>query len=342
MLARASAGDGVPPTAPVTAFSRNVRNCATCHPAQARLQPATSMAHAMELVAECGILRSHPLMTTQGNGYSYKIERKGDRSIYTVTDGTQTLSVPIGWAFGLGTAGQTYVFEKDGALYESVVSYYKELDGLDVTMGDQRLHPTNILEAAGRRMGDRESVSCFSCHTTNSVVDSKLTLSSITPGIQCERCHGDTTNHLQGLKTGNAQSFAMKKLGVLSAEETNQFCGQCHRSWEQIAMNGPHGTLNVRFQPYRLTNSKCFDVDDQRIRCTSCHDPHKEIDRISTNYDAKCQACHAGGKPGAKVCKVAVKDCSTCHMPKIELPGAHHQFSDHDIRIVKANGVYPD
>jgi hypothetical protein len=28
-------------------------------------------------------------------------------------------------------------------------------------------------------------------------------------------------------------------------------------------------------------------------------------------------------------------------MPKIEIPGSHHKFSDHEIRIVKAN-VYPD
>src|SRR6185312_10250995 len=124
------------------------------------------------------------------------------------------------------------------------------------------------------------------------------------------------------LKTGNAQLFAMKKLGSMSAEETNEFCGQCHRTWAQIAMNGPHGVLNVRFQPYRLTNGRCYDVDDQRIKCTSCHDPHREVDKISTDYDRKCLACHGGGKPGAKACTVASKGCTSCHMPKIDLPRA--------------------
>lgn len=319
---------------------RTVRNCATCHANQARPQPATSMAHAMELVSECKILINHPVLTKQLGEYSYRLERQGDRTMYTVTDGIQTFSVPIGWAFGLGAAGQTYVFEKDGAMYESRVSYYRQIDALDITMGAQKLHPTNILEAAGRRMGPRESAMCFGCHSTNGASDGKITLETMTPGVQCERCHGDAKNHLDGLKKGDAGLFAMKKLSSMTAEETSNFCGQCHRTWEQIAMNGPHGTANVRFQPYRLANSKCFDADDRRIACTACHDPHAEVDHKASDYDSKCQACHAGGKPEAKACKVGTNNCASCHMRKIELPGGHHKFTDHDIRLPST--LYPD
>ncbi len=321
---------------------RAVRNCATCHAAQAKPQPATSMAHALESVAECSILREHPLLTFSANGYSYRIERKGDQSFYSVSDGKDTLTLPIGWAFGLGSAGQTYVLEKDGSYYESFVSYYRNPGGLDITMGDQNTRPTTLMGAAGRLMGERETLACFNCHSTGSVSGTHLTFNSLVPGIQCERCHGDTEQHLVGLKSGDATKFAMRKLTALSTEETSVFCGQCHRTWDQIAMNGPHGILNVRFQPYRLTNSRCYDVDDKRIACTGCHDPHKEVDRVSANYDVKCQACHGGGKPEAKTCTVGTKDCTSCHMPKIELPGSHHQFSDHDIRIVRANSVYPE
>ncbi len=319
---------------------REVRNCATCHKAQAQFHPATSMAHAMETVAECTILRAHPLLTAKLGSYSYRIERKGDQSIYTVTDGVQSFSTPLGWAFGLGAAGQTYVFEKDGAFYESRVSFYREPQALDMTMGAQKLHPTTILEAAGRYMGPREAALCFGCHSTNGASNGKVTLNSMTPGVQCERCHGPAEHHLEGLKKGDATLFAMKKLSAMTTEETSNFCGQCHRTWAQIAMNGPHGTANVRFQPYRLANSKCYDADDKRISCLACHDPHREVDHVAANYDAKCQACHGGGKPEAKPCKVATKNCVACHMAKIELPGGHHKFTDHDIRIVSAK--YPD
>ncbi len=89
------------------------------------------MAHAMELPAECDILKSHPVLTYRSGPYSYRIERQGEASTYSVSDGAQTISVPIGWAFGLGLAGQTYVYEYKGELYQSRVSYYKALDGLD-------------------------------------------------------------------------------------------------------------------------------------------------------------------------------------------------------------------
>jgi formate-dependent nitrite reductase cytochrome c552 subunit len=38
---------------------------------------------------------------------------------------------------------------------------------------------------------------------------------------------------------------------------------------------------------------------------------------------------------------VSKNNCVSCHMPKIELPGAHYKFSDHRIRIVKPNEPYP-
>lgn len=321
---------------------RPVRECVTCHPAQAKSQPQTSMAHASETVAECGVLRSHPALQLHLGDYNYRIQRTGDQSIFTVSDATGSVSVPIRYAFGLGEAGQTYILEKDGTLYESFVSYYKAIDGLDITIGDQPLHPANLNEALGRKIGIHETQMCFGCHTSNSLRDGQLDETKLQSGVVCEHCHGSTDNHLAGLKKGDMQMFKMPSLKNMNADEASHFCGQCHRTWEYVAEHGPHSVNNVRFQPYRITNSKCFDVDDKRISCVACHDPHQNIDRTPIDYDAKCQACHsAGGKLQAKVCKVATSACSTCHMPKTELPGSHHKFTDHDIRIALKNEPYP-
>jgi len=322
--------------------SRAVRECASCHPAQAKLHPATSMAHAIELPAECAILKTHPLLTFKNGPYSYRIERKGDQSIYTVTDGQQSIVVPVGWAFGLGRAGQTYIFEKDGAFYESRVSYYSEINALDLTIGAANLRPANITEAAGASIGQEDKARCLGCHSTNPNAGTKPTFQSMVPGVQCERCHGSTGHHLEGIKQGNAQLAQMKDLRKMSSEDTSNFCGQCHRTWDEIAGSGTLGIVNIRFQPYRLTNSKCYDSDDARIRCTACHDPHREVDRADADYDPKCQACHGGGKATAHACKVAANNCVSCHMPKLEMPGSHYKFTDHDIRIVRANAPYPN
>ena len=321
--------------------------CASCHAAQARTHGATSMANALEDVRACDILRQHPRLTFAEGPYRYEITRQGDTSQYQVSDGRQTLRVPIGWAFGLGSAGQTYVFQIGGRYFESRVSYYKALNGLDLTIGAQSAKPSNLEEAAGPALDSEAARACFNCHATHATVGRKLDLTAMLPGVQCERCHGSAEAHLAGFRSGQPKPGAMSRLSTMSTDETSEFCGQCHRTWSQIATNGPHGINNIRFQPYRLTNSRCYDVDDPRIRCTACHDPHQEVVARPAAYDAKCLSCHAAParaalKTGAKKCPVGTAGCAGCHMPRLELPGSHNLFTDHEIRIVKKNEPYPD
>ncbi len=60
-------------------------------------------------------------------------------------------------------------------------------------------------------------------------------------------------------------------------------------------------------------------------------------------YDAKCLACHSASQTAnARSCPVADSGCTTCHMPKVDSPGMHQPFTDHQIRIVRAGEAYPD
>ncbi len=316
------------------------RVCGGCHQREYASQIATSMAHAMEPTATCRILDQHRTLTFRDGPYSYRIERKGDQEIYTVSDGMAKITVPLDYAFGLGKAGQTYIFEREGKMYESRVSFYNVLNGLDLTMGASNSKPRNLEEAAGRLMSRPEAEQCFGCHTTSAERDAFRTPEALTPGVNCEHCHGSAAAHVEGFRRG--QPVPMKKLSSLTTEELSDFCGQCHRTWAQIAGDGPHNINNVRFQPYRLANSKCYDPSDRRIACTACHNVHEEVVDSASFYDRACLACHAnGGKPGAKNCPVAAESCASCHMPKLELPGAHYKFADHDIRVARANASYP-
>lgn len=318
--------------------------CAKCH-AEARSQPSTNMARALESVEECRILIDHPLLTGLFGKYSYRIERRGDESVYSVSDGGATITMPIRWAMGASSAmGQTYILEKDGQLYESRMSWFRELNGLGPTLGGGNSLPSNLGEAAGRLMSNDDKLRCFGCHATNATAGRELTPDRMVPGVQCERCHQATAAHLAAMARNSglpAVPPGLTSLRDLSAEQTSNFCGQCHRTWAEIAVQARPGIANVRFQPYRLTESKCYDPDDSRIGCLACHDPHTEASTKPVDYDAKCQACHGGGKAGARACSVSKNQCVSCHMPKIDLPGAHYKFSDHRIRVVKTNEPYP-
>jgi Cytochrome c554 and c-prime len=315
--------------------------CAECHQKEVARFRSTPMARALDPVAQTEILRRHPSLTFQEGGFQWRIVRDGERSVMTVTGKGETVTVPLLWAFGRGQAGQTYVFERDGALYESRVSFYNALGALDVTMGAQQSQAKNIDDAAGRRMDTIGARECFGCHSTGAVSGGRLHLESIVPGVGCESCHGSADQHVAGVRAGNPVAAKMAKLSGRGAEETAELCGRCHRTWSQIALSGPRGVLNVRFQPYRLTNSKCWDTADARIACTACHDPHGPLETGASSYDARCSACHSAAQH-TKTCRVAQANCVTCHMPKIELPGAHARFTDHQIRVVRAGEAYPN
>jgi hypothetical protein len=330
--------------------------CANCHRAQTVDQAQTPMGRALMLAGTNPLLKANPKLTVRKGGYFYTVETHGDSTTYSVTDGARTLSFPVRWSFGTG--GQTWMLESEGQLYESLVSYYPTVGGLDTTIGDERIMPQTLEEAIGRKLAPGETKACFGCHATNAVHDRKLTIESMEPGVTCEHCHAGAKTHLLDSLQGDFTS-APPKLGKLSSEDVSSFCGQCHRTWESVVRGHFHGEINVRFQPYRLANSKCFDGADPRISCLACHDPHHDVVREDSSYDTKCLACHASSthsasgqtqpaavssavSTGPKACPVAKENCASCHMPKVTLPGGHMKFTDHQIRIVKPGDAYPN
>jgi hypothetical protein len=324
--------------------------CSTCH-AQAISQPDSQMGRAAELPGNNPTLTTHPKLTFESEGYTYTVETKNGQSTYTVSDGNHSITIPILWA--LGSQAQTWVLERNGKLFESQVSFYPSINGLGITTGDDIWHPKNLEEAVGRPIGDDEAKACFGCHTSGGVVDHKLNLAAAKPGLTCEHCHVNASVHFAGVIKGDL-STVPPKLGSLSTEDLANFCGKCHRSWELVVRSHWRGQADVRFQPYRLTNSRCFDGTDPRISCVACHDPHQKLVRGSPeHYDPKCLACHSPLEPAVatsadanqthgKICPVAKANCVSCHMPKVSLPNGLMQFSDHEIRVVKPGEPYPN
>jgi len=295
------------------------------------------MRHTLATPAESAILRAE--RTGKLGKYRYSIF--GDR--YRVTDGEQSLEWPIRWAVGQGEAGQTFILERAGVLYESRVSYYADSNDLGPTIGAPPGEPGSLLEAAGRELTARGVFECFSCHSAPSDSPTGVARGTLAwtrtlkAGVQCESCHANALKHAAQVAT------KPPKLKGLGAEEISDVCGQCHRTWADIAANGPRGIGNVRFQPYRIARSKCYDAADARIACTACHDPHDRPSREAARAasDRACASCHT--QPGKTLCKTgAAKDCASCHMPKYEIPGSHFKFADHWIRVARKNDVYPD
>src|SRR5215470_15738497 len=147
--------------------------CAECHFLRAG-QRNTPMGHAATPAADAEILRAHDVLVFRSGQYKFEISRAREQFLYSVSDGKDSLSQPLDWAFGTGEVGQTYVFQREGNFYESRVSFYPALQGLDLTLGHHAPPANDLAGALGRAMPDHEKQLCFGCHTTASTTNSRF------------------------------------------------------------------------------------------------------------------------------------------------------------------------
>ena len=331
--------------------------CAKCHAKKAATQEVTPMAGTLIHAADAEVLHAHAELVFRNGKYVYKIKTNGGKPELTVTDGERTLSEPLLWAFGTGKVGQSYLFLRDGNYFESRVTYFSTLRNIHFTPTRALLAPHDLEEAMARPVGRPEIKRCFSCHSVGSSTGERFDSNKLMAGITCEACHGP------GLKHATAMQASLLQQGVgdeegrrlifdpakLSPGDSVDFCGSCHTTWWDVKLSRVSGLANVRAQPYRLMSSKCWGNGDARIVCIACHDPHVPLVQEASFYDEKCLSCHlaapnlkpAKDHPG-RACPIGTKNCSTCHMPKIELPDMHHTFADHRIRIVRPGEPLPD
>jgi hypothetical protein len=328
--------------------------CAPCHAREAEAYAAAPMARASESAADSEILAANPRMTFREGPYTYEVARRGGASVYTVSDGARSISEPILYCFGRGVSGQTYLFRHGGALYESRVSYFARLKGLGVTILHPREVPKSLEAALGRKMSEGDTRGCFACHMTPAAGTEGFRVDRLAHGVGCESCHGPGERHLAAVRDKEAKEIADPQIfdprDLDALDLTQSFCGACHMSFEKVMLMPNQGGLNnIRFQPYRAFKSGAHFVDDRRVSCVACHDPHAPTAHGPVSYDAKCLACHVASaaepktaERSAKPCPTATKECVTCHMPKVELPEMHAKFTDHWIRIARPGEPVPN
>jgi len=323
--------------------------CVKCHAAQAN-QLNAPMGQAMEVAPDCRIVQSRGPLKFRNGTYTYEISLQEKDVLYKVSDGVKSISKPILYCFGQGHVGQTFIFRNNDVLYETRVSYFAKIQNLDFTIGHRRAIPTSLDDALGRAIGGDEPQQCFGCHSTGAVHGFELKLAELGAGVGCEACHGPGEKHLLAVKGQKFEGLQIFDPGRLNAHDLSQsFCGTCHTSFEQAMLTPDQsGINNVRFQPYRIFNSRGHNTNDSRVTCVACHNPHEKLQKEVAYYDLKCLACHVSApketktaRRSASACPIKTSECVTCHMPKVDLPGMHAAFTDHWIRVVRPNEQTP-
>ena len=253
--------------------------------------------------------------------------------------GEDEMSAVLAWAFGSGVKGITPIGRtRDGQLFESRLTWYESLGGIDFTTGASQYDPGNARESLGRRLTRRQVAECFGCHTTGYDKERQAPARG-EMGVGCERCHGPGQEHIRGAASGRPPGQDIFHAGRLKGFAQAQMCGVCHGAPppdnDFAALQQLETTLHsVRFPSQRIVLSRCFNESFGELSCTTCHDPHVNVADEAAGRDRSCLSCHrAAAREEASVCPVGTAECSDCHMPK-ERVMRHSLFTDHWIRVV--------
>jgi len=285
--------------------------CADCHRELAERYQRTPMANTS------GTVRASA-------EHSGKVDTR-----YTITPQLRLIwgggHVDLTLFIGSRRMGRTYAYQRDGHLFQAPVGYYANRSAWDLAPGYEHDDAPDLNRPI--------TADCLFCHATRaSLVEGTINrYSQIHPGIQCERCHGDASNHQ-----------ALVNPRRLTPRLRDSVCEQCHLSGE-VRLTHP-GKRTEDFRPGQnladyvevfvtsakgvkvnghaeaLAASPCKQASGDRLWCGTCHNPHQAIDA-----SAACQVCH-------KQSHHQQQSCTGCHMPKSKAyDGGHTVFTDHTI-----------
>jgi hypothetical protein len=330
------------------------RRCGECHRSIYQAQQRQSR-HALTLRFGTDLkevaLPPGPVADQAIAGITHTLKRQSNGAIELESrDESRVFRAIVDYAVGSGRHGMTMLASgDDGIERELRISYF----GLDATWGQTKgieFAPQHAGDLAGVALGQKQVNQCLSCHTTW-YRSAGTALAAARPpegedrGIGCERCHGPGLNHTTAAETGFAEmAITLTSKTPLRAQLDS--CVECHSADGTVPPTDPEFT---RFQGTTFLWSRCFTANQDRFACTTCHSPHAALETDTARYDAKCLGCHAGalaGMPPAftksvdglmpkrgNVCPInAAKNCTACHMPKVEDPSRHARFTDHHIR----------
>jgi Flp pilus assembly protein TadD len=248
------------------------------------------------------------------------------------------LSLEVQWIIGSGAKGYSYLFERDGYLFQTPISWFSHQQRWDLSPG---FGPTVF---TGRLVG----ATCLFCHVNRvqehpqqpnrfvpltgetSIPLGKATDEMPVPSIHlqaigCERCHGPGERHIE-----SADRWDIVNPARLPPQLRDAVCEQCHLEGEARVLRAGRKLFDFRpglplsdfwavlVQDHKsgedtkavnhveqMYESKCFSkaVDGVKLGCITCHDPHVHIGpaQRQTYYRPKCLLCHDGAK-GPPVC----------------------------------------
>src|SRR5213082_613415 len=329
---------GGPPSHPAIRAAPDVRSCRACH--QQIVATFIETAHfrtSAEATAQSVKARfaeGHDVLRTGAAGIYFRMERRNGVFYETGVDSARGTSRAerIDIVIGSGRRGQSYLYWRNGLLFELPVSY---LTGIGQWINSPGYSDGEI--DFGRLIVPR----CLECHSTSFPLQTELGAVRYSRryrlGISCEKCHGEGREHIHFQSSHPAETRGASILNParFSRDRRVDNCALCHsgereprrppfsyrpgerlddylvaRSDADVPIPDVHGD-----QVGLLRRSKCFRAS-RDMSCSTCHDVHRP-ERDVALLAEKCLACHETSQHprGAEIAGRMMTFCIDCHMP---------------------------
>ena len=273
----------------------------------------------------------------------------------------------VDYVVGSGQHTNSHIFSENGYLFQAPFTYYTQQNKLDFPPGFEGGHNSRFSRPIG--------LECMSCHNampTGFVAGSENKFDIVPNGINCERCHGPGSLHVNRIKRGIAPDtsqgpdFSIVNPKRLTPELQFEICQRCHLQGNTVLKPGksffdfrPGMHLDSVMEIYlpryttsgdkfimashvdRFKQSACYLKSDGKFGCTSCHNPHVSVQKTDPEiFNKKCMSCHTAAKPNHGCTAdfgsmdIAELNCVQCHMPKSGSIDIPH-VTVHDLYIRK-------
>jgi hypothetical protein len=278
----------------VAASAWSALDCATCHRTitesfAATAHANTSRAANAESIAG-SFARGRDVLTTGARGVYFRMEKRGNAWYQTGVHGQRSQTERFDLVIGSGRRGQSYLYWRDGLLFQLPVSWH---------VGSQSWIVSPGYEEGQVHFGRAIPPTCLNCHGSGFrleipaagkpryAADYKL-------GVGCASCHGEPGNHEQ----------IRRPAGI-------SLCSGCHSGIAEEATAEPdvHGNQVALFKA-----SRCFQESGGTMTCTTCHDVHR-VQHDASALSSRCGICHERNACPKAVGEAGNAMCIDCHMP---------------------------
>jgi hypothetical protein len=309
---------------------------------------------------------------------SFEVVGQGKRMIHRQTrldaagKPVWSLDLPVEYVIGSGTRGYSFLFQRDGFLFQTPISWFSQKGVWDRSPG--------LSEAA--LPGRPVLPECLYCHAHHALARKDSRNGYDPPifdgyAIGCERCHGPGEQHVKERKDGVAIDGPFDRTIVnparMAPELRDAVCAQCHLAGEPRLLRRGRGLYDFRpgmplyefwsvfvadrepgsedkavnhFEQMHLSHCYQGSSGANRLGCVSCHDAHEkpaEKSRVAF-YRARCLDCHQQRGctlPREQRLRTSKEDsCLVCHMPAYSASDiAHTAATNH--RIVRKATARP-